>query len=130
MKIEGHFVTRPTQDHPDPEHWAMLRFMVGTMIQGNKCGTCWRSGGDYVLELHHRHYNNFGKEKPEDVVMLCNACHMAITSRIRDERFARGDKTIEPVTVESVELHRPIISAVVEVNVTTEGIKKRFRQTI
>jgi thymidine kinase len=29
------------------------------------------------LNVHYKTYERIGKEKPEDVLLLCNACHMA-----------------------------------------------------
>jgi hypothetical protein len=90
MRIEGRATKRPASAHPNPEAWDRLRAEVRA-LQDNECGACWRSGNEHRLELHHRHYDTWGRETQRDVVLLCVSCHDAITSRIRAERFARGD---------------------------------------
>jgi hypothetical protein len=51
------------------------------------------------MELHHRHYDTWGNEGLEDVVLLCVSCHDAITSTIRSRRMAKGDQTIKKTRV-------------------------------
>jgi hypothetical protein len=99
--IDGHRVTRPAKYHPDPEHWFALREFVMEK-QSNHCGVCWRSGDDYKMELHHRHYDTWGNEGLEDVVLLCVSCHDAITSTIRSRRMAKGDQTIKKTPARKV----------------------------
>jgi hypothetical protein len=41
---------------------------------GNRCERC---GRRRRLELHHRHYNSQGRERPEDLYALCRDCHHA-----------------------------------------------------
>ena len=94
-KLDGHVIKRPAANHPAPEAWALLREQV-LAEQHNYCATCWKvADGSMVFDLHHRHYNNFGNEQREDVIILCRLCHDAITSRIREERFAAGDRSME-----------------------------------
>jgi hypothetical protein len=38
----------------------------------NRCQLCNKTDG---LDVHHRTYENLGKEKPEDVTVLCRECH-------------------------------------------------------
>ena len=38
----------------------------------NKCQMC---GIGFGLEVHHVHYQNLGKEKPDQLVLLCVLCH-------------------------------------------------------
>ena len=92
--IDGRLVMRPGKNHPNPVHWESLR-EVKREQQGNACGTCWRSGGEYGLELHHRHYDTWGEERSEDVVFLCSSCHESITNVIRARRLALGDQTFD-----------------------------------
>lgn len=106
--LDGHLVTRPAKFHPDPEYWFALRDVM-ILEHDNECGVCWRNGDDYKLELHHRHYDNWGKEKEQDVVLLCVSCHDAITSVIRSRRMAKGDQTIKkaPARKAVVKVSRP-----------------------
>jgi len=96
-EIDGHIVLRPAKSHPNPEHWDALRVFIRA-VQGNCCKTCWRNGDDYTLELHHRHYNTWGNESPNDVAMLCQSCHDGITEAIRSRRRALGDQTLKKVS--------------------------------
>ena len=106
--IDGHLVTRPARFHPDPEAWYALRDLV-ILEQDNECGVCWRSGEHYKMELHHRHYDTWGSEAMEDVILLCVSCHDAITSVIRSRRMAKGDQTIKrtPVRKAVTKVARP-----------------------
>ena len=106
--IDGHLVTRPARFHPDPEAWYGLRDLV-ILEQENECGVCWRSGEHYRMELHHRHYDNWGEEGEQDVILLCVSCHDAITSVIRSRRMAKGDQTIKrtPVRKAVAKVTRP-----------------------
>ena len=107
-KIEEHLVTRPAKNHPDLDHWFKLRAMK-VFDQRYQCATCWRSSEEYVMELHHRHYDNWGQERLDDVVLLCVSCHDAITNVIRNRRRALGDQTLETIIKESkpVQSKRP-----------------------
>jgi len=96
--LDGHRVTRPGRFHPDPEYWYGLRDLI-ILDRNNKCGVCWRSGEQYKMELHHRHYDNWGSEAMEDVILLCVSCHEAITSVIRSRRMAKGDQTLKQEVV-------------------------------
>jgi len=96
--LDGHLVTRPGRNHPNPEYWYGLRDLI-ILDRNNECGVCWRSGKQYKLELHHRHYDNWGSEPMEDVILLCISCHDAITNVIRSRRMAKGDQTIKKIPV-------------------------------
>ena len=88
------FITkRPALEHPNPVYWAILRKIV-IEEQNNRCATCWNTGEDVQLDLHHRHYNNFGSESREDVVILCRLCHDSITSSIRSRRYGEKEMIV------------------------------------
>jgi hypothetical protein len=44
--------------------------------RGSKCEKCGRTSG--VIQVHHLHYRNLGCEKPQDVLVVCDACHRSI----------------------------------------------------
>lgn len=99
--IDGYVVKRPAGNHPDPMYWEILREYVRDRqrLQTGvvQCATCpCIEGGQHGFELHHKHYNNFGAEGLEDVVLLCVPCHDAITNRLRSWRMAHGDMTMNP----------------------------------
>jgi len=83
-KINGRRAVRPGKSQKNPAHFEQLREQCRARQTGEGglvyCGTCAETDG---LEFHHRHYDNWGKEKLEDMVLLCRYCHEAITSRIR-----------------------------------------------
>lgn len=110
-KINGLTVMRPSHPHPNPSHWDSLR-VSALERDGHACRCCPNDAASGIpLEIHHRHYANWGHESLDDVVTLCVLCHDAITSRIREtteytvappERMARPEKptvALQPVTV-------------------------------
>lgn len=40
-----------------------------------RCEQCGEGGTERTLQLHHKTYERLGQELPEDVVLLCSACH-------------------------------------------------------
>src|SRR4051812_1164271 len=75
---------RPQGIHPAPLHWAAVR-ATRLVTAGNRCETC---NSPDPLDCHHRTYERWGVEAVEDVLMLCRFCHDAITSSIRERRYA------------------------------------------
>ena len=96
---DGHRIYRPAKNHPNPEHWANIR-RLALLRDGKACRTCWRTARNgYSLECHHRHYDNWGHERLEDVVILCIRCHDLHTNDVREARYAYR-QTISPPTVD------------------------------
>lgn len=60
------------KEYLQTRHWKSFRY---NYLQEHKkiCVFCLKET-DYV-ELHHLHYENLGREKDEDVVLLCYKCH-------------------------------------------------------
>ena len=50
---------------------------------GYRCQLC-NEGG--VLNAHHRTYERLGYERDEDLTVLCDRCHRAVTLMIRNRR--------------------------------------------
>lgn len=42
---------------------------------GYKCEECGMSKYTVKLEVHHLHYDRFKKERPEDLIVVCEKCH-------------------------------------------------------
>ncbi len=85
---DGHRIARPRSNHPAPGHWRVIR---GAALERDRhaCRTCWRTENDgYALECHHRHYDNWGAEQLDDVVILCIRCHDLHTDDVRRARHA------------------------------------------
>ncbi|HEX3856974.1 MAG TPA: HNH endonuclease [Verrucomicrobiae bacterium] len=57
-------------------------------IAGNKCGHCGRSSSK--LEVHHLTYERFGRERMNDLVVLCESCHEVADEKRVSERKQRG----------------------------------------
>jgi hypothetical protein len=52
------------------------------------CEFCLLRCGD---QLHHRHYRTWGRERPEDVMLVCDPCHRVIEGlRTPDGLLVRG----------------------------------------
>lgn len=85
---------RPLGSHPRPAHWQAIREQA-LQRDGHQCRTCSARAGDryegwgtVYLEVHHRHYQNWGEEHLDDVTVLCQRCHRVITDdfmRSRDQ---------------------------------------------
>jgi len=60
------------QRHIASAAWKRLRSDI-IEERGNKCERCGRDGS---LHLHHKTYKSLGNEQPDDVELLCNACHI------------------------------------------------------
>jgi len=99
---------RPPGQHPKPAHWDAIRAQAFER-DGNQCRGCSAKAGDVFpgygpvrLEVHHRHYDNWGREQLDDVTVLCKECHRGITDRFmywRDqarEVNARGTDATPP----------------------------------
>lgn len=63
--------TMPYADYLRTEHWQGVRTAALTRAH-NRCQLCDAAG---VLNVHHRTYARRGREKPQDVIVLCRPCH-------------------------------------------------------
>jgi hypothetical protein len=52
-------------------HWQAMRQATWERC-GNRCQLCNSQDG---LHVHHRTYENLGRENPEDLIVLCSKCH-------------------------------------------------------
>ena len=52
--------------------WWRARKAAIVRYRGERCERC---GSTDSLELHHRTYERLGRERPEDVELLCHRCH-------------------------------------------------------
>jgi hypothetical protein len=80
-KVEGYedylntMKIMPYADYLQTEHW--LHFREETIkFFGNKCMIC--NSEEAVPNVHHRTYENRGRETFNDVIVLCNKCHKLI----------------------------------------------------
>lgn len=62
------------------EHWRDFSYIIKR--NHPYCAICKISWGEaekkyrQALNVHHKTYKNLGKEKPEDVIVLCRQCHL------------------------------------------------------
>jgi 5-methylcytosine-specific restriction endonuclease McrA len=62
----------PYADYLKQPEWQVRRVQALTRAR-HKCQIS--SNHDATLDVHHRSYENYGDERPEDLVVLCRACH-------------------------------------------------------
>ena len=56
----------------EQDEWKVRRTHA-LMRAGHRCQTC--GSRDTPLDVHHNNYQNYGDEKPQDLVVLCRSCH-------------------------------------------------------
>lgn len=61
----------PYQKYLQSTEWAQLKIDIYA-ARGRACQKC---GSKLSLQIHHLHYRNIFKEEPEDLIILCRACH-------------------------------------------------------
>lgn len=60
------------QDYLQTDHWKAVRKMM-LKQSGHRCQLC--NASDRVLHVHHRSYENRGRETYTDLIVLCSVCH-------------------------------------------------------
>lgn len=68
---DGTLPTLGGKPHPHPQHWHDIRALAIERDLG-RCVTC-NSG--WRIEVHHRVYVRWGRERLADVYCLCHQCH-------------------------------------------------------
>jgi len=61
--------------------WQVRRVQALTRA-GYRCQMC--SSHDATLDVHHNSYQNYGDERPEDLVVLCRSCHQKFHGVVAD----------------------------------------------
>lgn len=59
------------QDYLQSDHWQEIRKST-ILAADNRCMLC---NSDGTLHVHHRTYENLGREEPTDIIALCDKCH-------------------------------------------------------
>ena len=54
------------------DHWSKTRSEARDRA-GNRCQVC--NAGDCENHVHHRTYENLGREEHSDLIVLCKECH-------------------------------------------------------
>lgn len=71
------------QQYEQTEHWKALRNAVLT-AENNSCEHC----GKPTIVVHHCRYRNFFDCTADDLMVLCNRCHMRIHAYIEHRKMA------------------------------------------
>lgn len=66
------------QDYLEGGHWRQFRREFYREKNRVLCEAC--GGNDSRISLHHKTYERLGRERFEDVVMLCEDCHDRVHS--------------------------------------------------
>jgi 5-methylcytosine-specific restriction endonuclease McrA len=64
--------TMPFAEYRKQPEWQVRRVQALTRAR-YRCQMC--SSHDATLDVHHNCYQNYGDERPEDLVVLCRSCH-------------------------------------------------------
>lgn len=103
-EADGHRLDRPEENHPNSAHWAQI-CRIALLRDGQACRTCWKSAKDgYSLECHHRHYDNWGNERPEDVVILCKWCHDLLIADMKQARREFQETMFSPCSTAPIDM--------------------------
>ena len=57
-------------------------------LAGGRCRICDLGAPEVRIEVHHRTYKRFGRERPGDLTTLCSDCHRCVTDLLRRRRFS------------------------------------------
>jgi 5-methylcytosine-specific restriction endonuclease McrA len=60
-------------------------------LHGRRCQECGATAG---LEVHHLHYDTLGRERPEDLRVLCWRCHEAADRTRAGEARHRSEEAL------------------------------------
>lgn len=60
--------------HIKSRKWKKLRYERLEL----DCFKCFACGEDNRLQMHHTNYENFGNETLDDIVTLCESCHIEV----------------------------------------------------
>lgn len=71
-EVIEHLKEIPYSDYLLTEHWVYFSKRV-KKYYGNKCMMC--NSKDNIIDVHHRTYENRGREMYDDVILLCRICH-------------------------------------------------------
>ena len=73
--------TMPFAEYRMQPEWQVRRVQALTRAR-YRCQMC--SSHDATLDVHHNSYQNYGDERPEDLVVLCRSCHQKFHGIVED----------------------------------------------
>lgn len=86
-------VGRPQYEaHIGSAAWKTGAARLGELkASGFRCRTCYASAEEAELQVHHRTYKRFGRERQGDLTTLCVDCHVVVTDMLRRRRYANHE---------------------------------------
>jgi 5-methylcytosine-specific restriction endonuclease McrA len=78
------------RDYMGSPRWRAIRDWAFA-LHGGRCQECGATSG---LEVHHLHYDTLGRERPEDLRVLCPGCHAAADRARADEGRHRSQAAL------------------------------------
>ena len=107
------------------EHKKRLRVQLLSECD-DKCTRC--KQGAFFLDMHHRHYRTWGKEKAEDVAMLCRDCHGEIHARSKRRELTQADMAFVDPRWSREGKRRPLLPRPAPAQSDVEGIITYYLQ--
>ena len=101
-------------------HWLATR-AAALERAGNRCQVC---NSAVRLEVHHRTYENLGRELPADLTVLCRACHGLFHGVEVDMRDAHGVLTPAQNKQLMAEIYRNVKAISPGATFTTQELAK------
>jgi hypothetical protein len=114
--------TLPYSIYLKSRHWQRVRSRA-LVRAGHACQLC--NTKQATLDVHHRTYERRGNEQPEDLIVLCRACHFKF-----HEDDAGGLPTVEEALRlygEKIGQSTPIIARMIEEAALEYGIETVIR---
>jgi 5-methylcytosine-specific restriction endonuclease McrA len=65
----------------EQKEWKVKRTQA-LIRAGHRCQTCGAHDGPF--DVHHNSYENYGDERPQDLVVLCRSCHQKFHGVVED----------------------------------------------
>src|SRR5699024_3169644 len=71
----------PYEEYLKTEHWRHFRSEAISFF-GKKCQLC--NDKEKIIHIHHKTYENKGRETFNDVIPLCNTCHKKVHAMVKN----------------------------------------------
>ena len=76
--IRGHY-----NEYLRSDHWARIK---AAWIASGRSMQCYICSSQFDLHFHHRSYQNLGREKLNDLIVLCDRCHYEVHFRLKTRK--------------------------------------------
>lgn len=82
------------QEYLHTKYWKNFKYNY-KQTHKNECIFCLRKTDK--LDVHHLSYENLGKEKEEDVCLLCYHCHRVLHKELDNKEITRGLRILKNI---------------------------------